>query len=589
ARWGATRIFAQHFADLTGRSELAAKLLELLADRSIIVRMQAAKSLIPWFYWSKDEVLKDRITDAFIARMSVPEHPWMRRNLIEGFYSLADENVRYLYNNWIGHLAQKEDRDMATARHRQASHKLAERIARALETGNELQREGLLRGLTEFHLRSGGYTNAGRYTRIGNDVETVIFYREGAPVLERALTPLLASPDAARRRQAVLTSYTLRDNTLSSMPLLVMQRLMDADPSVRGAAVEFYRSLPLSVVEQNRNEAVKVLRDLLASSYPEAQVAALDRLRTLGSDKDQFDSEVKAFVLRADAKVAPAALRSLADFPQLASDADISRRIASALQSSDENLLRAGIELTMKRPEIRELSEVSSALNVLMETREAGKRRVILNLINTDTPVVNELRLLGLIADSLEDQNESVRSAALNAVRRVKRLQTNAAIRAGLLKLTKDPNQRLQGLAISIYQGSDSGVALDLRAEVVLDYDFFVQRVMPLLTRRGADGNACVNCHTNHAIFKLIESDKNGRFLDEQLRENYRSALKVVDLAYPENSLILRKPTSDSSVEGVAGAKTIAHGGGMRWQGTVDPAYQTVLEWIQGARAPRAK
>src|SRR5215475_6427617 len=75
------------------------------------------------------------------------------------------------------------------------------RIARALEMGNELQREGLLRGLTEFHLRSGGYTNAGRYTRIGNDVETVIFYPEGAPLLERALTPLLTSPDAARRRQ----------------------------------------------------------------------------------------------------------------------------------------------------------------------------------------------------------------------------------------------------------------------------------------------------------------------------------------------------------------------------------------------------
>ena len=361
ARWGATRIFAQHFAYLTWRNELAAKLLGLLSDPSIMVRMQAAKSLVPWFYWSKDEDLKDRITDAFIARMSVPEHPWMRRNLIEGFYSLADENVRYLYNNWIGHLANKEDRDRATAGHRQASRKLAERIAHALETGNELQREGLLRGLTEFHLRSGGYTNAGRYTRIGNDVETVIFYPEGAPVLEHALTPLLTSPDAARRRQAVLTAYTLRDNTLNSMPLLVMQRLMDADPNVRGAAAEFYRSLPLKVVEQNRNEAVKVLRELLASSYPEAQVAALDRLRSLGNDKDQFNSEVKAFVLRADAKVAPAALRSLADFPQLASDANISRRIASALQSSDENLLRAGIELTMKRTEIRELSEVAAA------------------------------------------------------------------------------------------------------------------------------------------------------------------------------------------------------------------------------------
>jgi hypothetical protein len=152
------------------------------------------------------------------------------------------------------------------------------------------------------------------------------------------------------------------------------------------------------------------------------------------------------------------------------------------------------------------------------------------------------------------------------------------------MKLSKDPNQRLQGLAIAIYQGQDSGVALDLRAEEVLDYNFFVERVMPLLTRKGADGNACINCHATHAIFKLIEPDKTGRFTDGQLRENYRSALKVVDLGSPENSLILRKPTSDSSVEGIAGAKSTAHGGGVRWQGANDPAYQLVLEWISGAR-----
>ena len=189
ARWGATRVFAQHFAYLTGKNEIADKLITRLSDPHTPVRMQAAKSLAQWFYWTKDESLQDRIADAFIARMAVNEHPWMRRNLLEGFYSLADENVRYLYNNWIGHLAQKEDRDKAIAGHRDSSRRMAERIARALETGNELQREGLLRGLTEYHLRHGGYTNAGRYTRIGNDIETIVFYAEGAPAMERALTP----------------------------------------------------------------------------------------------------------------------------------------------------------------------------------------------------------------------------------------------------------------------------------------------------------------------------------------------------------------------------------------------------------------
>src|SRR5262245_23052321 len=596
ARWGAMRVFAQHFSYLTGKNEIADKLIARLSDPHTPVRMQAAKSLTQWFYWTKDESLRDRIADAFIARMAVNEHPWMRRNLMEGFYSMADENVRYLYNNWIGSLAQKEDRDRAVASHRESSRRMAERIARALETGNELQREGLLRGLTEFHLRHGGYTNAGRYTRIGNDIETIVFYAEGATAMERALTPLVNSPDAARRERAILASYTLRDNTLADLPLAVMRRLNDPEASVRAASNEFYRSLPLKVVERNRREAVETLKELLGSKYAEAQIAALDRVKTLGAEfarGEKFDEEVKSFVLRtgesADRKTAAAALRALADFPHLAGDARIEQRIASALQSSDAELSRAATQITLTAPQLRERPAIAAALDALLKTQSAPRRRMVLDLINADAPVNDDLRIISLIADSLEDREEMVRSAALNAVRRVKSLQSNAAIRAGLSKLTKDPNQRLQGLAVAMYQGQDSGVALDLRAEEMLDYNFFARRVMPLLVAKGADGNACVNCHTTHTIFKLIEPDKQGRFTEEQLRENYRSALKVVDMVNPENSLIIRKPTGDASQEGLVGSKKTPHGGGMRWNGLNDPATQTVLEWINGAKFKAAQ
>jgi hypothetical protein len=203
------------------------------------------------------------------------------------------------------------------------------------------------------------------------------------------------------------------------------------------------------------------------------------------------------------------------------------------------------VELALKSPELRDLPLIAAALDGLLKTQDAAKRKLILNLMNEETPIDHDLRMINLLAESFEDRQEDVRAAALNALRRVKSLQSNAAIRAGLMKLMKDPNQRLQGLAVAIYQGQDGGVALDLRADEMLDYNFFAQRVMPLLTRKGADGNACVNCHTTHAIFKLIEPDRSGRYTEEQLRENYRSALKVVDLANPENSLVLRKPTSD--------------------------------------------
>ena len=60
--------------------------------------------------------------------------------------------------------------------------------------------------------------------------------------------------------------------------------------------------------------------------------------------------------------------------------------------------------------------------------------------------------------------------------------------------------------------------------------------------------------------------------------------MKMSDLMNPENSLLLRKPISDASQEGVVGARKTPHGGGPRWTGADDPAYRTVLEWINGAK-----
>ena len=130
----------------------------------------------------------------------------------------------------------------------------------------------------------------------------------------------------------------------------------------------------------------------------------------------------------------------------------------------------------------------------------------------------------------------AVRVAALNAVRRVKAMQSIAAIRAELAQLAQDPNPRVQSLALVLTQGAEN-VKTDWRAETLLAFNFFAQRIMPLLTTKGADGNACLNCHTTHAIFQLVGSDNSGRFTDAILRENYRSALRVVDLSNPENSL----------------------------------------------------
>ena len=59
--------------------------------------------------------------------------------------------------------------------------------------------------------------------------------------------------------------------------------------------------------------------------------------------------------------------------------------------------------------------------------------------------------------------------------------------------------------------------------------------------------------------------------------------MNVVDTSDPENSLILRKPTSTAESEGVTNSAVLAHGGGVRFAKD-SPEYLTILQWIKGAK-----
>jgi hypothetical protein len=105
------------------------------------------------------------------------------------------------------------------------------------------------------------------------------------------------------------------------------------------------------------------------------------------------------------------------------------------------------------------------------------------------------------------------------------------------------------------------------RPKAKLDEAFFRGYVEPILEKRGKDGYGCVHCHATHTLFNAT----------------YSSAMNVVDTADPENSLILRKPTSTAETEGIAGSAVLSHGGGVRF--TKDsPEYATILQWIKGAK-----
>ncbi|MFN7928620.1 MAG: hypothetical protein U0Y68_11850 [Blastocatellia bacterium] len=496
-------------------------------------------------------------------------------------------------------LATPEDRERAKQGHRNNSLQMAKRIAAALENGSALQREGLLQAITEFHLRAGGYAGGGRYTRIGNDTENVQFYDEGAKLMEKALVPLIKSNNLKLRKQAIVAANTVREQTLDSLPLLVLEQLNDGNAEVRNAAQETYRLLPLTVQAQNKQAAIGILKALLASPYPAAQTAGLERLKVFSNEAaraEKLDAAVRDFVLKADRQVAPAALLALAEFPHLASDGELQARVAAALQAKEEALQRAAATLTMNKAEWRAALSIQAALSVMLKSKDNAKQRLILSLVTDATAAQSELGLAALVAAACSDANDQVRAAALSAARRSPSLLKLPAIKTGLAKLMVDGNASLQEQAVAFVQGQgqayvDGAVAVAKAAANVgkatttnLDYAFFVQRVMPLLAAKGRDGNACMDCHYNHTVLKLNLPDAAGRWNEAQLRDNFTSALRVVDAAVPENSLLLRKPLGNADVEGTLGAKKVSHGGGPRWTSTDDAAYRTVLEWINGAK-----
>jgi hypothetical protein len=98
-----------------------------------------------------------------------------------------------------------------------------------------------------------------------------------------------------------------------------------------------------------------------------------------------------------------------------------------------------------------------------------------------------------------------------------------------------------------------------------LNKTVFEEKIEPILTKKGVDGYACVNCHETHTLFNAT----------------WDTVRNVVDRRDPENSLLLRKPTSTSESEGVVGARMLSHGGGQRW-GKDSAEYETILKWIEG-------
>lgn len=218
-RWGASRIFAQHFSALGRRPEMAAALCKLSNDPVIPVQMMAIKGLWQFWFWTPDQEVKSNIEDSLLALMAKPQHPWIESNLHDAVYNLADENIRYLYNNWVPLLAREEDRTRAIQGRLAIEDRLSRKFSHVLETGTPHQQEALLRFLTQFPLRRAdaydlnadmNKTMPPTYNRIGNDIEQIAFFGPSSDRFARSLRPLLDSPEPSVRRLAAEAAVLVR-------------------------------------------------------------------------------------------------------------------------------------------------------------------------------------------------------------------------------------------------------------------------------------------------------------------------------------------------------------------------------------------
>ena len=198
--------------------------------------------------------------------------------------------------------------------------------------------------------------------------------------------------------------------------------------------------------------------------------------------------------------------------------------------------------------------------------------------------------VVDIALQSLLSPDANVSAAALDTLRKVPDVEKRPDFRAAMDKLQSSSNPRLKLIATSVLQGKDLGEALrDVQPGSVLDFRYFVTRIEPILAKPGADGKACVFCHASHVIFKLLPPNNDGVFSDQDSKENYQYAMRVVDITNPDKSLLLIKPTRPTDSEGNVGDYLGTHNGGQRWHGNEDSwQYRTILEWIRGGRLETA-
>lgn len=629
-RWGATRVFNQHFKYLSEDWRLGEGLVKLSqSERVPAVKMQALQGLGQWWFWDRSPEHKAAIEDALIAGLGRVEHPWVRRGYVEAYYNTLDDNLRYLYGSWMERIKRDEDRELVRSTHEKHVLGQTERFLAAMRSGDERTRDGLLRALHTHVLREGqgdvsalaaawapetvegpflnGYKHfalhdpltggTGARAGTGNDSDPPKFYTESAPLMNEALAIALSSDSVALIRETTKVLEFLKPFPADEQLAVRLLSLVDSTGGeLRGEVAAAARAhLPAAEIAgpQTAERVTEMLRsgDALSVETAAALLAA-PKQKALVADAgvQQALAERLGKAAPEDAVFAPL-LEALAASPGLRLDTELAAKAAAGLEAESSESRRAAVDFLLSDAKLLEQSRLNKSFGALLKNGSAGALRDALEQVRSynyekgarDAVLAPIERLL---VATLDHDEAMVREAGLTALRTIAPLQSAKAVQKRLAAMADDPSPAVRNSAASLNASIAARNGLEgYDTQLLLDYEYFKQNVEPILTAKGADGLACVNCHANHTIFQLREPDEFGVLTHADSRANYKAATGVVNLADPENSLLLNKPTRRLDDVGVGDSQKLTHGGGLRWPTARDSAeYRTILRWIQGER-----
>jgi HEAT repeat protein len=674
-RWGAARLFNQHFRDLTDDSPLLAALEKDLNDPVPYVRFEAAGGVWRWYYWQVDKPeVRRGILEALATQLNTEMEPMVRRGLQESIYNLLDENTGYL-SAWVRASSKDEDKDRINAGYEAVARDQAQVLAKVLREGTSLGREGILNALWDFHIRHyalpelksdtvsiglpavltkyvtgvpdlhrPGYeyspyretvnfkydvANGFFQTRIGNDSDLIHFFRSSGPELEEALLTCLKGADAPMKIEVLKAGSTLSAAGDARFTLAALDLSEDPNPNVRQTVRYVYEGGQRGVLNLDTSAApdprlVEKVVSILDHGSQDSQAVVLPLLAALPENSAWEQQATVQNALYSKLQEEPQSknyaqvLDAASSFKALMREPKIQKQILAGLKSFDPDVQRAALrvcfEHLLRDPRAAVLVETSfadlntSALRILMEEASNAqflKRRLGISggAVSQDQDYLDRHFATLKIKEPLEypivvntvlanvlNADANVSAAALDTLRKVKGIEKRPDFMSAMKVLQGSKNQRLKLISGRVLEGKNLGAALvDVEPGSVLDFRYFVTKVEPILAKPGPDGKACVFCHASHVIFKLAPPNAEGAFSDQDSKENYKYAMRVVDINAPDKSLMLIKPTRQTDSAGDVGDYLATHNGGKRWHGNESSdQYRTILEWIRGGRLETA-